>query len=157
MRPQILFPLFADVTTLPGLGPRLGKLVEGAIGLHVVDMLWHLPSGIVDRSYTPRIAEAEPGRIATLTVRIEGHIPSPTPRRPYRVICRDATGDIDLVFFHARGDFLVKQLPVGETRVVSGKVERYDQEVRMTHPDYVATVEEAASLPAIEPVYPLTQ
>ena len=156
MRPQILFPLFADVTTLPGLGPRLGKLVQGAIGPHVVDMLWHLPSGIVDRSYTPRIAEAEPGRIATLTVRIEGHIPSPTPRRPYRVICRDASGDIDLVFFHARGDFLVKQLPVGETRVVSGRVEFFQDRAQMAHPDYIAKPEEAAEIAGVEAVYPLT-
>ena len=156
MRPQILFPLFADVTTLPGLGPRLGKLVQGAIGPHVVDMLWHLPSGIVDRSYTPRIAEAEPGRIATLTVRIEGHIPSPTPRRPYRVICRDASGDIDLVFFHARGDFLVKQLPVGETRVVSGRVEFFQDRAQMAHPDYIAKPEEAGEIAGVEAVYPLT-
>ncbi|EKE70917.1 ATP-dependent DNA helicase RecG [Oceanibaculum indicum P24] len=156
VRPQILFPLFADVTTLPGLGPRLGKLVEGAIGPHVVDMLWHLPSGIVDRSYTPRIAEAEPGRIATLTVRIEGHIPSPAPRRPYRVICRDASGDIDLVFFHARGDFLVKQLPVGETRVVSGRVEFFQDRAQMAHPDYIAKPEEAAEIAGVEAVYPLT-
>ncbi|MFN3459781.1 MAG: ATP-dependent DNA helicase RecG [Oceanibaculum sp.] len=156
MRPQILFPLFADVTTLPGLGPRLGKLVQGAIGPHVVDMLWHLPSGIVDRSYTPRIAEAEPGRIATLTVRIEGHIPSPTPRRPYRVICRDASGDIDLVFFHARGDFLVKQLPVGETRIVSGRVEFFQDRAQMAHPDYIAKPEEAEEIAGVEAVYPLT-
>ena len=156
MRPHILFPLFADVTTLPGLGPRLGKLVQGAIGPHVVDMLWHLPSGIIDRSYTPRVAEAEPGRIATLTVKVEGHIPSPTPRRPYRVICRDSSGDIDLVFFHARGDFLVKQLPVGETRVVSGRVEFFNDRAQMAHPDYIAKPEEAAEIAGVEAVYPLT-
>lgn len=156
MRPHILFPLFADVTTLPGLGPRLGKLVQGAIGAHVVDVLWHLPSGIIDRSYTPRVAEAEPGRIATLTVKIEGHIPAPMPRRPYRVICRDASGDIDLVFFHARGDFLVKQLPVGETRVVSGRVEFFNDRAQMAHPDYIAKPEEAAEIAEVEAVYPLT-
>ncbi|MBU0797080.1 MAG: ATP-dependent DNA helicase RecG [Alphaproteobacteria bacterium] len=156
MRPEILFPLFADVTTLPGLGPRLGKLVQSAIGPHVADLLWHLPSGIIDRSYAPKLAEVAPSRIATLTVRIDTHLPPPAPRRPYRVMASDASGELEIVFFHAKGDYLVKLLPVGETRLVSGRVEMFQGRPQMTHPDYIAKPEEAAEVTGIESVYPLT-
>ena len=157
MRPEVLFPLFASVTSLPKIGPRLAKLVEKVAGPNVVDLLWHLPASVVDRRFAPPVAEAPSGAVATFTVRVAQHLPSGHPRRPYKVLCEDDSGTLSLIYFHPRPEYLNRILPLGETRVVSGKVERYDLELQMTHPDYVATVEEAASLPAIEPVYPLTQ
>ena len=156
MRPEILNPLFAEVTALPGLGPRLGKLVEKLAGPHVVDLCWHLPSGLIDRRFAPKVAEAPEGGIATLTVRVDKHIPSPNRRLPYRVLCSDETGAITLVFFHARPDYLEKLLPVGAVRIISGKVERFRGEAQMSHPDHVATLENKDSLAAVEPVYPLS-
>ena len=91
MRPDVLNPLFAEVTALPGLGPRLGKLVEKLAGPHVVDLCWHLPSGLIDRRFAPKVAEAPEGGIATLTVRVDKHVPSPNRRLPYRVHCSDET------------------------------------------------------------------
>ena len=61
MRPPIPYPLFSPVTSLPGIGPRIGKLVERLAGPFLADLLWHLPSGIIDRSYRPKLAEACPG------------------------------------------------------------------------------------------------
>ena len=61
MRPDILFPLFAPVTSLDGIGPRIGSAIERLAGPHVVDLLWHLPNGLIDRRYAPKIGEAEPG------------------------------------------------------------------------------------------------
>ncbi len=164
MRPDILFPLFAPVTSLPGVGPRLGKLFDRLLGgetdagpvAKVADLLWHRPTGLIDRRFTPRIAEAPEGAIATLTVHVDAHHKPHNPRQPYRVRCHDETGDIQLVFFHAKGDYLEKLLPVGETRVVSGQVERFRDQTQMTHPDHVVRPEELASLAAIEPTYPLT-
>ena len=156
MRPQILFPLFAPVTALPGLGPRLGKLVEKVAGAKTLDLLWHLPTGLVDRRFTPKIAEAPEGRIATIAVMVDTHIKPRTPRLPYKVRCRDETGFLHLVFFHVKGDYLDKVLPVGAKRVVSGRVERYRDEVQMTHPDHIAPPEEFATLAAVEAVYRLT-
>ena len=155
MRPEVLFPLFAPVTALGGVGPRIGKAIERLAGAQVVDLLWHLPSGIIDRRFAPKIAAAPAGAIVTLRVRVDRHRPGRGPR-PYRIECSDETGAVELVFFKARGDYLHKILPPGERRVVSGKVERYRGALQMTHPDRIATPEEAATLPAIEPVYPLT-
>ncbi|MCZ6773659.1 MAG: ATP-dependent DNA helicase RecG, partial [Proteobacteria bacterium] len=156
MRPQALFPLFAEVTALPGLGPRLGKLMAKVAGPRVADLLWHLPTGFIDRRFTPKVAEAPAGCIATLIIQIQAHLPPTAPRRPYRVRCIDETGTLHLVFFHAREDYLRKMLPEGEQRAVSGRVEHFGGEIQMAHPDHIVPVSELASLQTIEPVYPLT-
>ncbi len=156
MRPTVLNPLFAEVTTLPGVGPRLASLFGKLTGSRVVDILWHFPSNLVDRSFTPEIAVAPGGRIATMTVTIEEHLAPRHPRQPYKVICSDDTGTLSLVYFHGRGDYLRRLLPVGEARIVSGTVELYGGAPQITHPDYVVTPEEAHGLPRVEPVYPLT-
>jgi len=154
MRPEILYPLFASVSSLKGVGARLAGLLAKAAGDRIVDLLWHLPTGFIDRHATPRIADAVPGTVATLRLKVEAHEPSRTRRAPYRVWCSDESGQIALVFFHARADYLTSRLPVGTTRLVSGRVETYGEWLQMPHPDYIVADESA--LPAVEPVYPLT-
>ena len=80
--------------------------------------------------------------IATLIVQVDAPLRAAHPRLPYKVRCRDATGFLHLVFFHAKGDWLMKALPVGSTRVVSGRIERFRDEVQITHPDHIVTPEE---------------
>ena len=156
MRPEILFPLFAPVRTLPGVGPRLSTAIEKLAGPNVVDLCWHLPNGLVDRRYSPKIHDAVPGAIATVTVQVIEHHAPPIRRLPYKVSCSDESGVIDLVFFHARNDYLQKVLPVGETRVVSGRIEHFQGNVQMTHPDHMVKPADAEDLLTVEPVYPLT-
>lgn len=156
MRPTLLNPLFAPVTTLPGVGPKMAPLYERLAGARVVDLLWHLPSGVVDRRFSPKVAEAPAGKVATLLVRVDAHMPSASAKRPYRVRCMDETGFLHLVFFHGREDWLRRQLPEGEWRVVSGAVEHFNNEVQITHPDHIVTLEEKDQIAVVEPVYPLT-
>ncbi len=156
MRPASLNPLFAPVTALKGVGPRLGKLFETLCGPQVVDLLWHLPVDLIDRSYRPKIADALPGRIATLTVSVEAHQPPRNPRMPYRVRCRDDSGALFLVFFHVKDDYLERILPVGTTRVVSGRVEHFNNQVQITHPDHILDPDAPEEMKLIEPVYRLT-
>ena len=157
MRPEILFPLFAPVTKLPGVGPRIAKLVEKAAGPQIVDLLWHLPAGIIDRRYAPKIADAEAGRVATITVQIDRHVPAANKRLPYKVLCSDETGSMVLVFFHAHADYLRRTLPEGEQRVVSGSLDKFGGELQMAHPDHIGKLDELERLKTVEPVYPLTQ
>jgi ATP-dependent DNA helicase RecG len=154
MRPEILFPLFAPVTVLKGIGPRVAKLVEKAAGPLVIDLLWHLPTGLIDRRATPSLADAVPGEIVTLKVTVAEHLPGASSRQPYRVRCFDGTGSIALVFFHVRGDWLTKLLPVGAERVVSGKIDEFNGLLQMNHPDHIAAPGEM-ELP-VEPIYGLT-
>jgi len=157
MRPEILFRLFAPVTSLTGVGPRIAKLIERVAGPHIVDLCWHLPSGLIDRRFAPKIIDAPAGTVATMTVHVDQHLPARTKRLPYKVICSDETGTMSLVFFHGHADYLRKSLPEGEMRVVSGRVERFGEEIQMPHPDHIGTVDELAKLQSVEPVYPLTQ
>ncbi len=156
MRPEILFPLFASLRSLPGVGPRIGKAIERLVGGRVVDLLWHLPSGIIDRRFAPKLADAPAKAVVTVTVEIDAHQPPATSRAPYRIVCHDETAALDLVFFRANAAYLESILPVGETRVVSGRIERFRERLQITHPDHIGRPGEIAALQRIEPVYPLT-
>ncbi|MTJ80565.1 MAG: ATP-dependent DNA helicase RecG [Telmatospirillum sp.] len=156
MRPECLYPLFAPVSALPGLGPRLAPLVEKITGAHVVDLLWHLPVGLVDRRFMPTLDQAPAGRVVTLKVHVDRHMAPGGARRPYRVVCTDGTGILTLVFFHAKGDWLEKTLPAGSERVVSGVAERFNDDLQMTHPDHIVPVDRLDEVMTVEAVYPLT-
>lgn len=156
MRPEILFPLFSPARSLPGIGPRLEKLVEKLAGPKVIDLLWHLPSGLIDRRSRPKIAEVRDGEIATIEVTVGLHIPPRTKRLPYRVHVFDETGEMQIVFFSPRGDYIAKTMPEGEKRIVSGRVDFYQGSPQMTHPDHILPLRELNNLPLLEAVYPLT-
>lgn len=159
MRPEILFPYFAALETLPGIGKKTAVLCEKLCGPAVLDLLCHMPNGFIDRRLKVKTAEAPDGAIATLEVRAVEHIPPYSKKSPYKVICEDDTGEISVIFFHAFGDYPAKALPIGEPRLISGKVERFGaqkQQIQMLHPDYIVPVTQAEKIPAIECVYPLT-
>jgi len=158
MRPEILYPLFQPITALKGVGPRVAPFFEKLMGPKVVDALWHLPTGLIDRRYRPKVAEAIPNTVATLVLTIDEHRPPPpASRAPYRVAASDESGTLTLVFFHAKRDYLERLLPIGEQRVVSGRVEVYNELPQIAHPDHVAPLSELADVQTVEPVYPLTQ
>ena len=163
MRPDILSPLFASLTSLPGVGPKLEKLYAKLLAREaprVVDLLLHLPSGAIDRRARPKLNEVRPGEVVTVAVTVLEHR-APPPHRaraPYRVVTGDDTdATLTLTFFHARKDYLEKLLPVGEIRYVSGITEVYDGNLQMVHPDRVVDEKGFADLPLVEPVYPLTE
>ncbi len=158
-RPPVLFPLFAPTTSISGIGPRLGQLIQKVAGEKIVRLLWHLPAGLVDRRFAPKVGDAPAGKVATLTVEVLAHAPPPprNKRVPYRITCGDDTGKITLVFFHAKDEYLERLLPVGETRVISGKVELFDGKRQMTHPDHVVQLREIDDVKRVEAVYPLTE
>ncbi len=158
-RPEILFPLFAPVTALKGIGARIGGHLERLAGPQVVDLLWHLPVGIIDRRYSPNLVDLEPGRVATLVLTVVKHHAPPVRNRriPYRIDCRDETGEITLVYFHGRADYLKSALPEGEVRLVSGSAELYDGRLQMTHPNIVAKTGDRETVMRVQPVYPLTE
>ena len=164
MRPPLLDPLFASLKTLPGVGPKVEKLFARLLGkdegaTRVVDLLFHLPTGTIDRRSRPKLRDVVPGTVATVAVTIDRHRPSPPnrPRVPYQVYASDETGDLILTFFHAKKDYLEKLLPVGELRYVSGTTALYDGTLQMVHPDRIVSEEDLHKIPMVEPVYPLTE
>lgn len=156
MRPDILFPLFAETTSLKGVGPKVAQLIERAAGARVIDLCLTLPTAFVDRSARPKVMEATVGSIATLDVVVDAHQGRAGKSGPTRVRCADETGYITLVFFHGRDDWIKSSLPVGERRIVSGRIEEFNGARQMAHPDYILLPERIAELPQHETIYPLT-
>lgn len=156
MRPDILFPLFADISTISGIGPRSADLLEKAMGRRMRDVILTPPSGLVERKRLPGISSALDGDIVTLNVRVGNHRPGATRRLPYRVFVSDDTGELELTFFHARPDYLRRMLPEGADVVISGKIEHFRGQAQMTHPDYMLPHKNADQIPEFETIYPLT-
>ena len=156
MRPEILFPLFAPVSTLKGVGPRVAPLLERVAGPIVRDVAFLRPHTIVRR--TPAVlSAARDGEIMTFELTIEEHQRPRASGQPWRIRASDPTGWITLVFFGRFGDGLEKRHPVGARRIVSGKVadDRFGRQ--MVHPDYMADPEKTEDIPEIEPIYPATE
>ncbi|WP_192799901.1 ATP-dependent DNA helicase RecG [Brucella anthropi] len=165
MRPSMLDPFFASVRSLSGIGPKVAALLGKLLGTDIPgaepkvgQLLFLAPHSVIDRRNRPGIALAQEGAIVTLEVIVDQHQPAPPGRGnvPHRVFAHDDTGEIALTFFHAQLPWLQKMLPEGETVIVSGKVEWFNGRASMVHPDYIASLEDAANLPMVEPVYPLT-
>jgi ATP-dependent DNA helicase RecG len=163
MRPSVLNPLFAAITALPGIGPKLEKLFSRLLARddtgRIIDLLFHLPTGVIDRRTRPKLRDMVLDQVVTVLITVDRHRPSPPhrPRAPYQVYTSDETGDLILTFFNARKDYLQKLLPVGERRYVSGIIELYDGMLQMVHPDRILSEADLVKLPLVEPVYPLTE
>ncbi|WP_299597059.1 ATP-dependent DNA helicase RecG [uncultured Tateyamaria sp.] len=155
-RPEILFPLFADIETLDGVGPKTAQNL-GHMGISTPrDLLFTLPHTGVDRALRDTVEGAALPTTLTVKVTVGAHHPARNRGGAYRIHVEDAQTSFQLVFFHGRSDYLNKVLPTGSTRVVSGKVELFDGIANMVHPDHILPVEEAGGIPPFEPVYPLT-
>jgi len=164
MRPPLLDRLFAPLTSLPGVGPKLEKLFARLLARdgeapRVIDLLFHLPSGFVDRRDQPKLSDVRPDTVVTLAVTIGRHRPPPPnrPRAPYNIEASDDTNTLTITYFNARKDYLQKLLPEGELRYVSGTATFFDGHLQMVHPDLVVDAASFASLPLIDPAYPLTE
>jgi ATP-dependent DNA helicase RecG len=163
MRPALLNPLFALVTSLSGVGPKQDKLFRYLLGRddtpRLVDLLLHLPASVIDRRARPKIREAVPGTVVTLEVTIDRHRPTPgrNPRAPHLVYASDDSGDVVLTYFRSPPGYVEKLLPIGAKRFVSGTLQMFDGIPQIVHPDRVVDEEGFAKLSGIDPVYPLTE
>lgn len=157
MRPEILNPLFAEVQALKGIGPGLKKPLDRLGLARAVDIAFHLPTGWIDRKRVTRLDMADVGRVIIVELTAVDYRQSGSGRGPFRVHATDAGGDyVSLVYFGGNPGWARKLFPLGEARIVSGKLESYGQELQIVHPDVVAKPGE--ELPAArEPIYPLSE
>ena len=154
-RPEVLWPLFGGVGTLEGIGPKTEKTLAAAGIARPRDLLFTLPASGVDRRMRASVRDVVAPATVTVEVLVGRHAPPVGKGRPYRVTVEDSQISFQLVYFHVKGDWLSRLLPTGQRRVVSGRVEIFDGIAQMVHPDHVVPLEEAADIPAFEPVYPL--
>jgi ATP-dependent DNA helicase RecG len=152
MRPEILYPLFAPANTLKGVGKKLEPLVEKAAGPLVRDLVFSPPSSLIERPDVT-LDEAREGEVQTVVVTIDQHQPARRQGLPYRIRCFGENGFISLIYFKVFGDSLQRQHPVGAVRVASGRIDRFNGELQMTHPDYLLPPERKDDLPRVETIY----
>ncbi|WP_374944779.1 ATP-dependent DNA helicase RecG [Sphingomonas sp.] len=135
MRPDILNPLFADVTALKGVGAALAKPLERLGLARVVDVAFHLPTGWIDRTARDELFASDVGRTIAITLTPVDYRTS-SGRGPTRVHATDAKGNyVSLTYFGGNSGWVKKLLPIGEPRRVSGRLDQYGQELQIVHPD----------------------
>ena len=158
MRPDILNPLFAEVRSLKGVGPGLAKPLE-RLGLErVKDVLYHFPASWTYRKAVSKLDVNDVGSNIIVAVTVMDHRSSGSARAPLRIYAADADGNyITLTFFGRNGGWAHKQLPLGEARIISGKLDRYGDELQMVHPDHIVPVGDAGAPGLAEAVYPLSE
>ncbi|KUF11754.1 ATP-dependent DNA helicase RecG [Pseudoponticoccus marisrubri] len=155
-RPEALWPLFADLKGLDGIGPKTAQALHQIDIDTPRDLLMTLPYSGIGRRLRPTLRGAELPATLTVTVTVGQHRPPRNKGGAYRIEVDDAETRFQLVFFRGRADYLTRQLPTGARRVVSGRVELFDNVPQMVHPDHILPPDEADTLPGFEPVYPLT-
>ena len=156
MRPEILNPLFTEVDALKGVGPQLTKLLNRLGLTRLIDVLYHLPTGAIERVRAPAANAPLLGRTVILELTPFDTRQSRSGRGPFRVLAADGDGNtITLIYFNNPG-WAKKTLPMGELRIVSGKLDAYGDEWQIVHPE-VAEPGKGPEPALREPIYPLTE
>ncbi|MEQ9507386.1 MAG: ATP-dependent DNA helicase RecG [Hyphomonas sp.] len=157
MRDERLFPLFATLDTLSGVGPKLLPVLQRLCGGNTVwDLLLHLPDRWLDRSVRAHFDQTVPGEVATVSGEVIVHHAPFNDKSPYRIQLGDESGFLTLAYFRADPRWLKSQFPVGAKRIVSGRIEDYKGERQITHPDFVVDPAKGEAPPEVEPIYALT-
>lgn len=156
MRPSHLYPLFSPIENLKSVGNNYAKKLQKLGISRVIDLLWHLPVKLQDRTYMPQVSEAIVGHMATMKLQINAIEKAPNPKSPWRIFASDTTGQMTLSYFRASPAWIEKTFPIGEVRVVSGMLDMYHGQLQMSHPDYVGSVADLSHIARLMPVWPLT-
>lgn len=156
LRPSILFPLFADISTIPGIGPRYKEFFRKLGITNIAHLLWHMPTHVIDRGQHTSLKGVSQGDIVTIPIKVEQHQPPRRKGLPYRILVSEGDYELEIVYFNAKSDYLERTFPLGERKAISGKIEFYQGKWMIAHPDYVVPLEDMEKIKKLEPVYPLT-
>ena len=148
--------LTRPLTVLQGVGTKRKTLFERLLGRRVADALMHLPCDIIHRRQVNSVLEAREGEVIIIAAEVISHRPPLYANKPYAVSCFDGRYFFDIIFFRANVPYIQSILPLKSKRLVTGKLERYQDQWKIVHPDTVTLPENAGQLTGPEPVYPLT-
>ena len=156
MRPSELFHLFGDLNNLSGIGPKTVINLKNLSIEKPRDFLFNLPFSVLDRLPVSSIRGVPASKIVTVEVLVKAHKIGRSRASAHRVTVQDTEVSFQLVFFNARKEYLENLFPVGERRIISGKLEFYDNIPQIVHPHHVKKINEEKAIVRFEPVYPLT-
>ncbi len=158
MRPERLNSIFAEIGSWRGVGPQLLRMLDRLGIARVKDALFHLPTGRIDRHRVDNLDDAVVGQGVIVPLTAIAYRSGGSTRAPMRVEAVDPKGNaIAIVYFGRAQGMAKKALPIGEARIVAGRLDRYGDWLQIVHPDAVVAPDAAASLRTLEPVYPLTE
>lgn len=157
MRDPALYPFYADISTLAGVGPKMRATLEKLIsGDTILDLIFHLPNSWIDRRNRGRIADADIDEVATITGIVDQAFIPKGGKAPARIRLRDESGFMTLVYFRANRNWLERTFPLQATVMASGLVQEFSGGRQMLHPDHVVNPDKDGPPPEVEPVYPMT-
>ena len=164
MRPTILDPLFQSISGLQGIGPKLTTAFEKLCGTRMVDIVTHIPREVLIRQRVETLGTVTEGQHIITAIDVVSHAMPARRGQPFRVACNNNDTPLTLVFFNGSAKYWAEQLPIGETRVIAGRVEIFNDMLQIVHPDYVIKVPDDGSEPLshageileVEPLYPLS-
>lgn len=144
---------FNPVSKVKGIGPKIKKLFnEKKIDTNI-DLIFNFPYGLIDRTHCPKLNNLEIGKISTIFVKVKKHNFPRIRRLPNTVQCYDETGEINIVFFNSRENYIKEILPINGEVIISGKVNFYKNKYQITNPDYVTSTNNEEKVTKIMPTY----
>ena len=144
---------FNPVSKVKGIGPKIKKLFnEKKIDTNI-DLIFNFPYGLIDRTHCPKLNNLEIGKISTIFVKVRKHNFPRIRRLPNTVQCFDETGEINIVFFNSRENYIKEILPINSEVIISGKVNFYKNTYQITNPDYVTSTNNEEKVTKIMPTY----
>jgi len=149
--------LFDPVTSIDGVGKKLSIYLKKKKIEKVNDLLWNLPYSYTDRTDSITLDKLEVGKIFTIKVQVVKYNFPRIRNLPNKIICKDAFGDINLIFFNSREGYIRKILPLNEWVVVSGKINFFRNKYQITNPSYVTKIDNINYVQKIIPKYSLTE
>ena len=144
---------FNPVSKVKGIGPKIKKLFnEKKIDTNI-DLIFNFPYGLIDRTHCPKLNNLEIGKISTIFVKVRKHNFPRIRRLPNTVQCFDETGEINIVFFNSRENYIKEILPINSEVIISGKVNFYKNKYQITNPDYATSINNEEKVTKIMPTY----
>ena len=144
---------FNPVSKVKGIGPKIKKLFnEKKIDTNI-DLIFNFPYGLIDRTHCPKLNNLEIGKISTIFVKVRKHNFPRIRRLPNTVQCFDETGEINIVFFNSRENYIKEILAINSEVIISGKVNFYKNKYQITNPDYVTSINNEEKVTKIMPTY----
>ncbi|MCL2331767.1 MAG: ATP-dependent DNA helicase RecG, partial [Proteobacteria bacterium] len=160
--------LFGGDITPPGARESAATPPLGGNGRRVLDFLLNPPRAVRARNATDSVVNAAAGEDITIALRIDAYNAGGARysrygkkfTAPAQIVCRDKFGaEVKLQFFNTKFfDYWKEKMPIGEWRMVSGKLEFSDRGgAVINHPDFIEKMEDAGKIPAVQPIYPLSE
>jgi ATP-dependent DNA helicase RecG len=158
MRPEILFPLYAPLDHLQGVGVETTKILKRLDMKRVIDLLWHLPTGMAHFPLKKSLRGCKPGNSVAVVVKITAYeLPFKSQRQPFKIICELESGEILIItYFKAYVKTIEKRLPIGQKRLICGTLDRFSNQWQMSHPERIGLAEVVRNWKEKSPLYPLT-